>query len=289
MDHRGKREFQVRTALLITWALLGVLVGGGEVARGATTPFLDDPPSGAQAAAPASTLEVEPIFRYWRASLSGNMTITAGGHPGSGSRIDVSSDLDLGTTNAFEGGARVSIGRHELAVRYDPSSFQGDATLNRPFVYHGTTYPAGERVSSDVSLDFVIPEYGYRLWSAAVADLRSGIRGYIWTIDSELKGTGPGGVLDQSRGFTHALPAGFFALEGAWGDLRVGGTMAGGLLASDRYVADFEAGVGYNLLGGRAEVDVGYRWLRFDFHETTNVGALTESGLLVSLSARFSP
>ena len=36
-------------------------------------------------------------------------------------------------------------------------------------------------------------------------------------------------------------------------------------------------------------VDVGYRWLRFDFHETTNVGALTESGLLVSLSARFSP
>jgi hypothetical protein len=65
--------------------------------------------------------------------------------------------------------------------------------------------------------------------------------------------------------------------------------VAGALLASDRYVADFEAGVGYALLGGRAEVDVGYRWLRFDFHETTNVGALTESGLLVSLSARSSP
>ncbi len=216
------------------------------------------------------------------------MTITAGGKPGSGSRIDVSNDLDVGTTNAFEGGARVSLGRHELAVRYDPSSFHGEATLARPVVYHGTTYPAGEQVSSDVSLDFVIPEYGYRLWSAAVADLRGGIRGYIWTFDSELKGTGPGGVLDQSRSFTHAVPAGVFSLQGAWGDIRIGGTAAGGLLASDRYVADFEAGVGYSLLGNHAQVDIGYRWLRLDYHETTNVGALTESGLLVSLSARFS-
>ena len=284
-----KWTLQAYRAVLITSALLGVLLGEASVARGAATAFLDVSPPQAQAAAPASALEIAPIFRYWRPSLSGDITITAGGQPGSGGRIDVSSDLDLGTANAFEGGARVSLGRHELAIRYDPSSFQGDTTLQRPFVYHGTTYPAGERVSSDVSLDLVIPEYGYRLWSAAVADLRGGIRGYIWAFDSELKGTGPGGVLDQSRGFTHALPAGFFALEGAWGDLRVGGTAAGGLLASDRYVADFEAGVGYGLLGGRAEVDVGYRWLRFDFHETTNVGALTESGLLVSLSARFSP
>jgi hypothetical protein len=54
--------------------------------------------------------------------------------------------------------------------------------------------------------------------------------------------------------------------------------MAGGLLASDRYVADFEAGVGYGFLGGRAEVDVGYRWLRFDFHETTNVERSQRAG-----------
>jgi hypothetical protein len=283
-----QREFQVHTALLITFTLLGVLVGGARAARGATTPFPDVPPPQAQAPAPAPTLEVEPIFRYWRASLSGDITITAGGQPGSGSRIDVSSDLDLGTTNAFEGGARVSLGRHELAIRYDPSSFHGDTTLQRPIVYHGTTYPVGEQVSSDVSLDFVIPEYGYRLWSAAMADLRGGLRGYIWTFDSELKSTGPAGALDESRSFTHALPAGFFSLQGAWGDFRLRGTAAGGLLASDRYVADFEGGVGYALFNDHAQVDVGYRWLRLDFHETTNLGALTESGLLVSLSARFS-
>ena len=283
-----KREFWVHTALLTTSALLGILIWGATVARGATTPFLDVSPPQTQAAAPASTLEVEPIFRYWRASLSGDLTITAGGQPGSGSRIDVSSDLDLGTANAFEGGARVSLGRHELAIRYDPSSFHGDATLHRPIVFHGATYPAGEQVSSDVSLKFVIPEYGYRMWGAANVYSRGGIRGYIWTLDSELKGTGPGGALDESRSFTHALPAGFFTLQGAWGDLRLGGTAAGGLLASDRYVADFEAGLGYALFSDHAQVDVGYRWLRFDFHETTNVGALTESGLLVSLSARFS-
>src|SRR5262249_35752188 len=133
-------------ALFISSALLGILVGIAKVAQGATTPFLDVQSPQRQVAAPASTLEVEPIFRYWRASLSGDMTITAGGQPGSGSRIDVSTDLDLGTTNAFEGGARVSLGRHELAVRYDPSSFHGDATLHRPIVFHDATYPEGEHV-----------------------------------------------------------------------------------------------------------------------------------------------
>jgi hypothetical protein len=203
--------------------------------------------------------------------------------------VDFSDDLNLGTANAFEGGVIVLLGPHELGVRYDPSSFHGDATLDRTIVFNGATYLTGERVSSDVSINFVIPEYGYRIWSLDGADLRAGIRGYIWTFDSDLRGSGPGGVLDESRSFTHALPAGFFTLADSWRSWRISGTAAGGLIASDRYVADFEAGVGYRLFEDHLELDGGYRWLRTEFHETTNLGALTESGLLVSVSARFSP
>jgi hypothetical protein len=267
---------------------LGIAIGETSIARG-TEPLFGDvstPPPRVQAQ--PSSLEILPIFRYWRPSLSGNMTITAGGRPGSGGRVDFSRDLDLGTANAFEGGLSLLLESHELGVRYDPSSFHGDATLDRTIVYHGATYPAGERVSSDVSLDFVIPEYSYRFWNLDGADLRAGIRGYIWTFGSELKGSGPGGVLDESRSFTHALPAGFFTLADSWRSWRIWGTAAGGLIASDRYVADFEAGVGYRLFEDHAELDVGYRWLRTEFHETTNLGALTESGLLVSVLARFS-
>jgi hypothetical protein len=216
------------------------------------------------------------------------MTITAGGQPGSGSRVDFSDDLDLGTANAFEGGVNLRLGPHELGVRYDPSSFHGDATLDRTIVFHGATYPAGDRVSSDVSIDFIIPEYDYRFWSLNGTDLRGGIRGYIWTFDSELRASGAGGVLDESRSFTHALPAGFFTLADSWRSWRISGTAAGGLIASDRYVADFEAGIGYCLFDDHVELSLGYRWLRTEFHETTNLGALTESGLLVSVLARFS-
>jgi hypothetical protein len=64
------------------------------------------------ASAPVSSvsLEILPIFRYWRPSLSGDMTITAGGQAGSGSRVDFSDDLDHGTANAFEGGVSVLLG-----------------------------------------------------------------------------------------------------------------------------------------------------------------------------------
>ena len=135
------------------------------------------------------------------------MTITAGGQPGSGSRVDFSDDLDLGTANAFEGGVNLRLGPHELGVRYDPSSFHGDATLDRTIVFHGATYPAGDRVSSDVSIDFIIPEYDYRFWSLNGTDLRGGIRGYIWTFDSELKGFGPWGCTRREPEF-HARPPG---------------------------------------------------------------------------------
>ena len=273
---------------LIIAALLGLAIGEPGIAGGAEALFADVSAPPESTPAPSFSLEILPIFRYWRPSLSGNMTITAGGQPGSGSRVDFSDDLDLGTVNAFEGGISVLLGRHELGARYDPSSFHGDATLDRTIVFHGTTYPTGERASSDVSLDFAIPEYSYRLWSLDGADLQAGIRGYIWTFDAELRGSGSGGGLDENRSFTHALPAGFFTLANSWGSWGISGTAAGGLIASDRYVADFEAGIGYSLFQNHVELDLGYRWLRTEFHETTNLGALTESGLLVSVLARFS-
>lgn len=216
------------------------------------------------------------------------MTITAGGRPGSGSRIDLSSDLDAGAADSVAGGLALSAGPHELAFRYHPASFHGEAVLRRDLVFHGATYPAGERVKSDVALDLAIPEYAYRLPSPRGAGFHVGLRGYVWTFAAELRGTGRSGRLDESRRFTHFLPAGTVGSAVALGRWRLGAEVAGGALASDRHAVDAEALVAFRPVDA-VELSAGYRWLRFRFRETTNVGRLTAAGPQLSLTVHFSP
>ena len=273
-------------ATLSLVALAGLLVtdDGSTIAAGA---FFREP-APLQPTARAPEFELVPMFRYWRASPSGDVTITLGGRTGSGSRIDFARDLDLGATNSFEGGLALDYGNHQIAVRYDPTLFHGDASLGQPVVHHGTTFPAGARVSSDVDVALVLPQYEYRAWSSADTALQAGFRGYIWTFDSELNSTGAEGVLHESRQFTHFLPAGILAFEKDWRDMALEASLAGGLLSTDRYVADVEGGIGWRPFGGRVRIDFGYGWLHLGFHETTNLGTVTAYGPLVSLEARFS-
>ncbi len=226
--------------------------------------------------------------RYWHPAITGEILITLGGEPGSGSRVDTQDDLDLDAADAFEVGLSVGYRRHRAFLSYEWIPFSGSSILDRPIVYHGVTYPKGEHVESDVELTFWKLGYDYAFVGDPQAKsgltMRGGLAAWLWDYDGRLQGTDSG--IDESRTFSHVLPVATIAAEGAFGVFHVAGRASGGLLASDRYVVDLEASVGVTLWK-TLSLDVGYRWMNFAFHETTNEADLTLYGPFAGISLAF--
>ena len=220
---------------------------------------------------------------YWRPLPSGTTTITQGGQAGSGGRIDMADDLNLGAANVAEVSIDGELGRHRFGASYEPLSFDGETTTSRTLRFHGVTIPAQTRLRSDVGLRLVMPRYDYALLDGSAAELRAGLLATIWTFDAQLRGAKPAGGIDESRHFTHVLPAvtlsGGLPLAG-W---QLAARSAFGVLASDRYLVDLAPEL-RRRLWDRCSLAVGYRWLEFVFHETTNRGHLTFQGPYVSAS-----
>jgi hypothetical protein len=245
--------------------------------------FFPSPP-----AAPAFYPDISIVAHvtYWRPSPGGSIEITRGGGSGSGSRIDLSDGLDLGTADTPEGGVDVIWRTHRFSLAYEPLEYSGRTTLARPLIFHGATYPAGERVASDVALDFWIPRYDYEFVHLADVDFRAGLQLYVWQFDAHLTGSGSSGAIDQHRAFTHVMPA--FTMAGGWGrgPWRLDAGFAGGVIGSDRYSLDLEGGLAWRPLH-LFDLEIGYHWLKFRFHETTNVGDITSQGPFVGASFYF--
>jgi hypothetical protein len=178
----------------------------------------------------------------------------------------------------------VRLDRHRVRLAYEDLSFSGTTTFDRSRVYHGVTYPAGERVESDVSLRLLEAGYDYEVVGGDRTNVWAGVAGWVWTFDSKLQGTTSG--LDESRGFTHALPVATFAAHHRFGNFAVSAGARGGLIDTDRYAIDLEAGVAWQPTPFMV-LSLGWRWMNFAFHETTNVGDLTFSGPYLGLSASF--
>ena len=223
---------------------------------------------------------------WWHPWVRGKIAITRGGEPGSATATDVADDLGLGGANEGNGELVLTYARHRFGVSYQPLGFDGDETVRRSFVFHGATYPTGERVHSHLDLASWVPRYEYTLIDDSRVRLSAGPRAVVWSFDASVGGTGPGGRLSEHRSFTHVLPAlGGEAMEplGAWFLYE---KLAFGLLGSDRYEVDAGGGGGLRA-GEHVELELGYRWLKFRFHETTNTGDLTFAGPVAALTLRF--
>jgi hypothetical protein len=247
----------------------------------------EEPPKQAPEEPPwTSDLSLELSGRYFRPSLYGSMLITKGGKPGSGDRINVREDLNIDADNAPQAGLDLSLRDHRLSFAYLPMRFEGTDTLSEPFVFHGTTYPAGQRVESELDFTYYTFRYDYRLLHGEVGDLRIGLQAYYWIFDSRIQGTGPGGTLDEHRGFSSWYPAGSIAGELRAGIFHADASFAFGALSAERAIVDTEGSVGV-LLWNRLSLDLGYRWMHFDINETTNDGDLTAHGPFAQLSLIF--
>lgn len=226
--------------------------------------------------------------RYWRPEIGGEVLITRGGVPGSGSVAKLDDDLNLDTGDAFEGGLWVGYGRHRATLGYEHDPFEGTSRLTRQVIYRGTAFPAGTAIRSDVSLSIWKLGYDYAFLdgrsTGSALTLRGGIGAWLWDYDGRIRTIAPGP--DERRSFSHPLPVATLAADTVFGWLHLGARASGGLLASDRYVVDVEASAGVRLWGNLG-LDVGYRVMNLSFHETTNEGDMTLYGPFASVSVEF--
>jgi hypothetical protein len=233
---------------------------------------------------PEKTWHVVPRGRIWYAMPAGDfLFITLGGEPNTATNVETDDHLDLEGTFAWEAGLDVHWRRHRVRLSYEQIHAEGENLLDEAIVYHGDVYPAGTNVTSDVDLDFIKAGWDFRLTGTHGNEVRAGLAGWVWTFDGTVSGGFSG---ESSRGFTHVYPLATVDAATRFGAFTLGATLQGGLLDDDRFVIDAEGRIGLRI-ANRVQAELGYRWMRFAFHATTNVGDLTFHGPFVQVSIDF--
>lgn len=97
--------------------------------------------------------------------ISGEMLVPAGGRPGSGSAVDLPSDLGLhqgeGTSVTVDGAVRES---HLIGVDYLMCVPSAVARPRKTFRFHNRTYLEGIPVEAKLDVNWFRISYGYRAW-----------------------------------------------------------------------------------------------------------------------------
>ena len=232
---------------------------------------------------PCGGFEVSVRVRAWWACASGDLLITRGSEPGSGTTADLQDDLGLCSSVEPTVGVDLRCGRHRLRLAWERLAFCGSETLDEDVIFRGTTFPAGEDVDSWLCLTLWEAGYQYAVVATPCTEVWVGAGAWWWSFSSELDGESG---LSESRSFSHVLPIATVDAVQRWGNFSLHGGIHGGLLDDDRYAIDLEASVGWRFWGP-FELEAGWRWMRFAFHEATNEMDATFTGPFVGLSASF--
>jgi hypothetical protein len=258
---------------------LSMLVLGGALGLAGDAPEL-----------PASLKDDGPELRVWgRGELGyampsgGQIVITRGSRPGTGSVARVLEDFGLEPSWVPGGELGASLGDHRLRLGYLDQSFDGQADLDEALVFHGQTYAAGDHVRARVELPRLTINYDYDLWDTPWTRLRVGIIGQITWVSTRLTSA----TLDEKRAYSRGTGALAASI-----DIPLGPALASvdGSLSYSDSDHDFFGGLRVlvtAMLWGPLEVGAGYRWERLDASAETNHVSLTVHGPEVELSVRF--
>jgi hypothetical protein len=220
---------------------------------------------------------------YWYAWPNGQIVITRGSRPGTGSVVRVGEDFDLEPAGVPGAELGASLGDHRLRLSYLHLSFDGRTDLDEDLVFHGVTYPAGDPVHAHVDLPRLSLNYDYDLWDTPWTRLRVGLVGHLYWVSARLADA----TQDEKRAYSRGTVAAAASVDVPLGPLQA--TLDGSLGYSDSD-HDFFGGIRVlvtAMLWGHLEVGAGYRWERMDASAETNRIALTIHGPLVELSVRF--
>jgi opacity protein-like surface antigen len=238
-----------------------------------------------------ATVDDSPAFSielgasYWRAFPRGDMVITRGSEPGSGTAIHLGEDLDLKPAHLWQVATTATYGNHRVTLRYQDLDLIGRETLDHPFIFHGVTYPAGDSIRADIGMPSFSLGYDYRIVDEGTWDLRVGVVGILYNFSARIRDDASG--LDEDRAYRRAAPALTTSLQAGVAEWH--GRLEGriGYLDSDRRAFGGFQCIGGLQLWGRVDLDLGYRWERFDASAETNKIALTAHGPIIELGVRF--
>jgi hypothetical protein len=220
---------------------------------------------------------------YWYAEPNGQLVVTRGSRPGSGSLVRLGEDVDLEPRGVPGAELGASLGDHRLRLDYLHLSFEGREDLDQTVIFHGQTYSAGDHVHARVDLPRLSLNYDYDVWDTPWTRLQVGIIGHLYWVSARLSSA----TLDEKREYSRGTVAAAASVEVPLGPLRAGLDGSLGYSDSDH---DFFGGIRFLVtarLPGPLEVGVGYRWERMDASAETNRVALTIHGPLVELGVRF--
>jgi hypothetical protein len=227
-------------------------------------------------------------INYWNPETNGDMVVSAGKQPNTGTPVRLDNDLDLGDDNQFFGGLDLRMGKHRFGVDYEPLSFHGTDLVEVPFVFHGATYPNSDHVTTDLDLTTYGASWSYLLSEPKRRSADAfwlGIGAWWWNYDARVRGSVSNN--DERRSFSHVYPG----VTGQWTlDMSKGATLdITGTFCLDKIdsrIWDVAAGGAYAVSDG-ARLVVGYRYQHWDFDEGDSVGDFTLLGPYAALSMRF--
>jgi hypothetical protein len=115
--------------------------------------------SAATVRADTPTFAVDGFYLYGHAG--GFVQTPAGGEPGStSSHRPKLSEMGINDVSLYDFNASADFDHNELFLGGQIGTFSGSHTLDSTLVSHGTTFPAGTHVSSDLTLDWYRLGYG---------------------------------------------------------------------------------------------------------------------------------
>lgn len=224
----------------------------------------------------------------WWVHPGGSLTITQGSRPGSATKADIGSDIDLGTEVApvLEGRWEF-LPRHAVGVRFALLDLTGTGTADEDFIYHGSLFAAGRTVHAE--MDFLLTEfdYQYTFHRSESLSLTAHLGGELWGFSARLHTADALPTIDTQRSFD----SGFWlaGLDMAWMPhplLELRGSTVGGVEGSHQNFFNVEARALYRPWPWLA-LSAGYRYQALRFHQSTNESDLTFQGPQVGVEIRF--
>jgi hypothetical protein len=202
--HGGRRAllvcpFSVLLTLLLTVA--GCASGGGK---------RPDPTHGWQLAVEA---------RYLYGPVKGKLQTPTGGNPGTTTNNRPTlKELGFEHASVPDVSATTDLGNHRIYAGYRFLRLSGSSTLDQPLISQGHSFPAGESVSADVTLDWFRVGYAHRFVVNLPGDqlpdlaLYPAVGAAILNFDYRLQQRGPGGDVHRS----YILPTPQIGLGAEW-------------------------------------------------------------------------
>jgi len=217
--------------------------------------------------------------------IYGDLKITQGGQPGSGTRMELVNDLDLEPGDQGNLAADVDFGPVRIGLEWLPLWFEGREELDEGLVFRGTTFPEDTRLETELELQTFRLRIDTPIVERDGAVLRGGLGLYYWDLDIELEDVDSD--FEDDRQFSRMLPAVMFSGEmPAARGFSVAFDAAFAAIDQGRILWDFEARGRWTFQHWMSAF-AGFRFLRYQLNEDTNDGTIDVFGPVFGFDWRF--